>query len=66
MKVINNPICPKCKDEEILFQEVIAMHYDDEGTYLKVRGECLECNSEYEWMEHYEFSHHTNLKERGK
>ena len=53
MKVIDNPICPKCKDEEILWQEVISMHYDDEGVYLKVRGECLECGTEYEWVEHY-------------
>ena len=66
MKVIDNPVCPKCKDEEILWQEVISMHYDEEGVYLKVRGECLECGTEYEWVEHYEFSHNSKLKERGK
>ena len=65
MKIIDNPICPKCKDEEILFQEVISMQYDHEGTYLKVRGECLKCGTEYEWIEHYEFSHNTNLQKRG-
>ena len=64
MKTITNPICPKCK-EEILWQEVISMYYDDEGVYSKVRGECLKCGTEYEWTEHYEFSHNTNLKERG-
>ena len=63
LRPIQNPMCPSCKKEELLFQEVIEMKYDDEGTYLKVEGECLECGKRYRWIEIYEFSHNENIKE---
>ena len=68
MKQIKLPKCPNCAkkniEEEILWSDVISMYWDDEGTYLRVKGECLGCGTEYEWVEHYEFSHCSELKER--
>lgn len=63
LREILNPKCPNCKEEEVLFQEVIEMKYDDEGTYLRVKGECLECGKRYHWTEVYEFSHNENIEE---
>ena len=64
MKLIENPFCPKCKDEKILWQKTISVLCDYEEVCVKVQGECLECGTEYEWIEHYEFSHYTKLKEK--
>ena len=68
MKNIENPICPnsECDGEEILWEEVIDSWYDADGVYLRVKGVCLVCNTEYEWTEHYEFHHYDNLEKRGK
>ncbi len=67
MKIVENPKClnPDCENEEILWEEVIQMWYDAEGVYLKVKGVCLVCGQEYEWIEHYEFHHLSDLKKRG-
>ena len=63
MKIIDNPICPHC-EEEITFERVINVSYDDEGVYVKAHGECLECGKKYSWTEYYEFSHIGELNER--
>ncbi len=58
------PICGIC-EVDLEFDNTLDMWADEDLVEMKNVGHCPKCGKKYKWRDIYEYSHYTDLEERG-